>query len=130
MRFLMPAHPCEFEIPDEWLAGLPIDRQPALGAAYRPTKPALFVPLAAIQPPRRNLATPKDWHGFDRIRFRRVLKRMAFGHDLDPVPLREVPPMEWCNQLYPYVVANGYHRFFASIVAGFDHLPGEILGSR
>ncbi|MEN3227283.1 hypothetical protein PUR21_06425 [Methylorubrum rhodesianum] len=46
------------------------------------------------------------------------------------MPLREVPPLEWSNQLYTYVTADGYHRFFASIAAGFDHLPGDLPGAR
>lgn len=126
MRFSMPAHPCELEIPDDWLAGLPLDRRPVSNSAYRTTEPAHLIPLTCVQPPRRNLPVSKDWRGFDRIRFRRVLERMVFGHALDPVLVREVPPLDFCTQLYPYVVADGYHRFFASIVVGFDHLPGKV----
>jgi hypothetical protein len=74
VRFPVPAYPSEFEIPDEWLAGLPLDRRPFPGTAYRATGRPVLVPLATVQPPRRNLTVTRDWLGFDRVRFRRVLE--------------------------------------------------------
>lgn len=125
MRFAMPHYPCEFVIPDDWLEGLPL-RAALPGRGYQPAGTATLVPLADIQPPRRNHTAPLDWQGMARDRFVRVLERMVVGDELDPVPLLPVTPMDGCQQLYPFVVYDGLHRFYASIVAGFDHLTADI----
>ncbi|MCJ2005633.1 hypothetical protein [Methylobacterium sp. J-092] len=126
MRFVMPHYPCDFEIPDDWLGAISSRTPPPAGAGYHPSAPATLVPLADIQPPRRDRAFPLEWHGMERHRFVRVLEWMVGGNGIEPVPLLAVPPLDGCNQLYPFVVYDGLHRFYASIVAGFDHLPAEI----
>ncbi|MCJ2031258.1 hypothetical protein MKK50_17980 [Methylobacterium sp. J-043] len=51
---------------------------------------------------------------------------MVAGDEIDPVILLPVTPLDGCPQLYPFVVYDGLHRFYASIVAGFDHLPVDV----
>jgi len=125
MRFPMPNHPCDFELPDEWLteAGL-VGFKPSR-PAYNSTAAAVLVPLQEIEPVYRTLTCPKDWRGFDRTRLVRVLQGFVAGDEIEPVPLLELEKVE-NHRPYRYRICNGYHRFYGSIAAGFQSLPGAI----
>ena len=127
MRYAMPNFPCEFEIPDDWLTEAGVVGFIPTTAAYRSTSDAVLVPLAAIEPPYRVLAVPKDWRGFDRSRFISVLKGIVTAAEIEPVPLLELPVFEFAPTTYRFRVRNGFHRFYASIVAGFESLSAEIV---
>jgi hypothetical protein len=76
-------------------------------------------------PPPRFPTAPKDWHGFERARLVSVLKGIATGANMEPVPLLELPQHDiWVPYLYR--VRDGFHRFYASIVAGFESVPAVI----
>jgi hypothetical protein len=125
MRYPMPYYPCDFEIPDAWLNEAGMDGFTRSAPAYRSTAAAVPVPLREIEPPHR---TPeKHWRGFDRARLISVLKGIATGAEIEPVPLLELPPGDFPAAPYRYRVRNGFHRFYASIAAGFECLPAEIL---
>jgi hypothetical protein len=90
---------------------------------YRSWPEAQLVPLLEILPPPRNSATPKDWRGFDRVRLVSVLKGIVAGAEIEPVPVRAIPEDEFAPQPYRFRVVNGFHRYHASIIAGFPCLP-------
>jgi hypothetical protein len=129
MRFPMPNYPCEFEIPDDWLAEAGMDRFTRAAPAYRSTSGATLVALREIEPPYVKLATPKDWHGFERTRLIAVLKAFVSGDEIAPVALMDLPSAAFVVPAfvlpgpYAYQVKNGFHRFYASIAAGFECLP-------
>lgn len=127
MRYPMPNFPCEFEIPDAWLAEAGIDGFTRTAPAYRSTPGAMLVPLHAIEPPYRTPA--KDWRGFDRCRLISVLKGIAIGAEIEPVPLLQLPPDLPSRAPYGFRVLDGFHRFYASIATGFERLPASIVGS-
>ena len=95
--------------------------------AYHSTEAAILVPLAEVEPPYRTPTCEKDWRGFERVRFVSVLKGIITGAEIEPIPVRELPEED-----FPYVrpyrfrVRDGYHRFYASIVAGFAALPVKL----
>jgi hypothetical protein len=122
----MPHFPGEFEIPEEWLfeAGI-VGFQPT-GRAYRSTTTAVLVPLTAVEPVARYVTHPKDWRGFDRARLVRVLKGFVADDEIEAVPAVELPVHEIASSPYRYRVRDGFHRFHASIVAGFDCLPVDL----
>ena len=93
--------------------------------AYRPAGDARLVPLVDVEPPYRRVTHPKDWRGFDRTRMVSLLKGVATGAEIEPVPLLELPIFEFSPRPYRYRVLNGVHRFYASIAAGFENLPGR-----
>src|SRR5690348_6388059 len=105
MRFNLPGHPCDFEIPDEWwiAAGMPGFKP--LSAAYRashgPWRPTITVPLNDLERPLRSPAKPF----FDRDRMVKILTGFATGQDIPPI---KVIPRQG---LFQYRVANGVHRF-------------------
>jgi hypothetical protein len=126
MRFPMPNFPCEFEIPDDWLAEAGMDSFIRAGVSYRSTPAARLLPLTAVEPVYRLVGHPKDWRGFDRVRLISVLKGIVADAEIEPVPLFELPVTDYPHTPYRYRVLNGFHRFYASIAAGFDHLPGAL----
>jgi hypothetical protein len=127
MRYPMPNYPCEFEIPDAWLAEAGMDGFTRTAPAYRSTAAAVPVPLREIEPPYRG--PEKDWRGFDRRRLISVLNGIATGAEIEPVPLLQLPPDLPSRAPYGFRVLDGFHRFYASIAAGFERLPASIVGS-
>ncbi len=126
MRYPMPNYPCEFEVPDSWLVEAGISNFSSKEPAYRSSVGAVLVPLAEVEPPYRRMTHPKDWRGFDRARMVSILNGIVTGAEIEAVPLLELPIFEFSPRPYRYRVLNGVHRFYASIVAGFENLPGVI----
>jgi hypothetical protein len=126
MRYPMPNYPCEFEIPEAWLAEAGMPGFARAASAYRSTPAATPVPLREIEPPYRTPWTPRDGSGFDRARLVSVLKGIATGVEIEPVPLMKLPATDFPPAPYGYRVRDGYHRFYASIAAGFECLPAVI----
>jgi hypothetical protein len=127
MRFSFPRLPAEFEIPDEWLAeaGMTGFRPPA--PTYRSTDPGVrAIPLRDIEPPFRSPESPLDFRGFDQARMLRILSGFVDGDDIEPVPLMELPQPEFPKAPFGYRVKDGFHRFYASVAAGFECLPGKL----
>jgi hypothetical protein len=122
MRYPMPNYPCEFEIPDAWISEAGMEGFIRASPAYRSTPTAVAVPLREIEPPYRTPWTPKDGRGFERTRLVSVLSAIAEGVEMKPVPLLKLP----AGEPYVYRVRDGYHRFFASIAAGFECLSAVI----
>jgi hypothetical protein len=87
---------------------------------------AALVPLRAIEPPYRTPTQPQDWRGFDRTRLISALKGIVVGAQIEPVLLVELPSGHFPPAHHRYRVCHRYHRFYASIAAGFHYLPGVI----
>jgi hypothetical protein len=125
MRYQMPNFPCEFEIPDAWLAEAGIQGFAPSAPAFRSSADAVLIPLAQIEPPVRFAAYPKDWRGFSRERMVRILKWFVTGAEIEAVPLLRVSSAdEITPPQFQYRVRDGYHRFYASVAGGFERLPG------
>jgi hypothetical protein len=127
MRYAMPNLPGEFGIPDDWLTEAATTGFVRSARAYRASSDAILVPLTDIEPPYRVVRVAKDWRGFDRSRFISVLKGIVSAAEIEPVPLLELPVYEFAPNTYRYRVRNGFHRFYASVVAGFECLAAVIV---
>jgi hypothetical protein len=128
MRAPMPNFPCEFEIPEEWWVESGMANFAPRGTAYRSTPGAQLVRLRDIEPPHGRHSRPRDHNGFERDRMVEVLRHFADDVELEPVPLVALPFSDLpSNMSYAYRTIDGYHRFFASIAAGFEALPALII---
>jgi hypothetical protein len=98
--------------------------------AFRPTKASYrakasceicitTVDLAEVVPPIRNPGV--RWFG--RERMVRILHGLANDLALPPIEVHELPDQGSGK----YGVRDGFHRFYASAAAGFDHLPVVIF---
>jgi hypothetical protein len=127
MRYAMPNFPGEFEIPDDWLTEAGTVGFVPSARTYCSFSDAILVPLTDIEPPYRVVRVAKDWRGFDRARFISVLKGIVTAAEIEPVPLLELPVYEFGPNTYRYRVRNGFHRFYALIVAGFECLAAVVV---
>jgi hypothetical protein len=128
MRAPMPNFPCSFEIPDEWWIESGMTTFTAQGRAYRSSGNAQLVPLEEIEPLFCKSMKCRDWCGFDRERMIRILNSIASGDELKPVPLVALPYSELPSRAaYAYRALDGFHRFYASIAAGFECLPASVI---
>ena len=128
MRFPMPNFPCEFELPDEWWAEAGMVGFHPTTPAYRSGQAANVVPLTQVEPPYRRPDVTKDWRGFDKARLIAVLQGLVVGDEMPPVPLQAISDgHEFPPAPYAYRVRDGVHRFYASVAAGFTHLPAELV---
>jgi hypothetical protein len=123
MRFPMPHFPAEFEIPDKWLSEANFVGFKPQAAAYRSSPGAVLVPLTTVEPIARFTSHPKDFRGFDRARPIRILQGFVVGDEIEPIEAIGLPAREFCDAPYRYRVCDGFHRFYASIAAGFAMLP-------
>jgi hypothetical protein len=123
MRFRFPLLPAEFEIPDSWWADAGMAAFCPGAPSYISTPDAIVVPLREIEPPFRNPKVMLDWCGFDRSRMIRVLSWMATGAEIPPVQVVALPPADDPAAPFAYRVCDGFHRFYASVAAGFEMLP-------
>ena len=128
MRFPMPNFPCEFEILDEWWieAGMPSFTRHR--PAYRSTTTNI-VGLDDIEPIFRRLCTPRDWHGFRRDGLVSILRGFVADDEIPPIELLILPVLhDLSGDPFKFRVVNGYHRFYASIAAGFAFVPATMRG--
>ena len=123
MRFSFPLFPAQFEIPDEWWAEAGMQDFKVSGPAFHSTAGTEMVPLRQVEPPFRFSEYPKDWRGFERGRLISIFQGIAAGADMPPVPVVELPPSDISPHPFRLRVCNGLHRFYASVAAGFTHLP-------
>ena len=122
IRFHMPNYPCDFEIPDNWLTEAGMNDFTPVSRTYLSTAEVVPVRLVEIEPPYRVPACVKDSRGFERERLVFVLRGIATVAQIPPVSLQELSLA--CP--YRYRVYDGFHRFYASIAAGFEYLPGIV----
>ena len=126
MRFRFPLLPAEFEIPDSWWAEAGMTAFRANERGYQSSAEAALVLLRTVEPPLRNPGVLLDWQGFDRERMIRVLSAMATGAEMPPVPVVALLPAADPAGPFTWRVCDGFHRFYASVAAGFEMLPVEI----
>jgi hypothetical protein len=128
MRFAFPRFPAEFEIPDAWWAAAGMSGFTCEGSAYRSSTGEVFA-LDDIEPPFRLTTRPLDWHGFDRARFVSILRGFVANAELPPIDLLILPALaDISGQPFRYRVLSGFHRFYASIAAGFEFVPATTRG--
>jgi hypothetical protein len=55
-----------------------------------------------------------------------LIARFVAGHEIEAAEAIELPIRDICAGPYRYRVCDGYHRYHASIAAGFDSLPIDV----
>jgi len=121
MRFRHPSG-YEFEIADGWLTEAGFAASATVSRHYRAPSNVAFeaVPLADIEPIRRQVEL--DGNGFCRRRLVQILKGLAADAELPPIQVHPLP----CGP-FKYGLRDGFHRFYASLAAGYLSIPAIIL---
>ena len=118
MRYLMPNFPCEFEIPDDWIAESGVGSR---ATAYRSSADVRLIPLMEVAPLLRFKSVPRDWRGLKQKRFVVLLKGFVADDFIPPVPVVQLPDSNHLVRLsYRYCIRDGFHRYYASILAGYQ----------
>jgi len=129
MRYRFPLLPGEFEIPDQWRADAGMTAFASFGRrAYCSAETAVLVPLREVEPPFRLPECELDGNGFDRLRLISILKGFVAASEIAPVPLICLPSTDFPPAPFRYRVRDGFHRFYASVAAGFECLPALLDG--
>ena len=116
MEVSIPGQTNQFEIPDDWWVFAEMEGFRPSGGGYYPPPAGIdfdVVPIAEVEPPARNQGV----RAFDKFRLMPVL--FAFRSPECALPAAPGGP-------YRFKVRNRYHRFYASIAAGFEFLPAVL----
>lgn len=118
VRFLIPDERGCFEIPDQWWieAGMNGFTRALPSYITTPDPDVLYVALKDITCPNRTVE--RDFRGFERDRLLRIFGGFLAGDAIPPVKVHKCPygPSS-------YGLRDGFHRFHASIAAGFSCIP-------
>ena len=107
------------QIPVEWLREAGVQNFMPTRPSYRCDAPHFLLPLIDIESVVRTKRL--DCNGFAHDRMISVLVGIRDGASLPPVPVERIEP-----GTHPYRLRNGTHRFYASLILGFSHVPAEI----
>lgn len=129
MLFRLPHPPLCFEIPDEWwkeagmVGFIPID------SSY-PHKPDVLsyievLPIAEVAPIIRMPFVQRDFRGFRRDALISVLTGISRQCEMPAVEVVKFPAAN--VEGYTARLTDGFHRFYASVAAGFTCLPCSIV---
>jgi hypothetical protein len=125
MHFSFRRFPAEFEFPDEWWSAAGMSGFTPQEVAYRST--AGVFPLDEIEPPFRLPSIPRDWRGFERCRMVSILRGFVDDAEIPPIVVFPIPPLhDISGDPFKYRVADGFHRFYASLAAGFARIPATV----
>jgi hypothetical protein len=118
-KFIVPGSSIEFEIPDDWWQFCDMENFRPATTFYLYSQRDVgvqTVPIAEVRPPERSAGVV----GLHKNRLAPIL--LAFMSDRCTVPA--VPVRELADgDRYRYEVLDGYHRYYASIAAGYTRLP-------
>jgi hypothetical protein len=110
------------QVPSEWLAKAGL-------RTFKPSRPSfrcetnhVLIALSEIEQPMRNASVTLDANGFGRDRMMNILTGIREDHCLPPIDVEKADPGQ-----RPYRVRAGFHRYYASLAAGFSHVPAQIV---
>lgn len=124
MTFTIPGGGRAFEIPDDWWLFADMEQFRPNSAGYylynSKCGPVEVVSLESVEPPCRD-------PGIEELKkYKLVPVLLAFQSPecaLPPVQVKRVTP----PSKYQYRVHNGFHRFYASVAAGYSKLPVMVI---
>src|SRR5262249_37796925 len=121
-RCFKPREGVEFSIPVDWWAEAGMEGFALRSDSYRfaASPKVSLVRLDDIAcPPLDGRRRPDHHHcGFNRERMVDVLRGVASQAMIPPISI-----LERREGAYSCIVCDGYHRFYASLAAGFSHIP-------
>jgi ParB-like chromosome segregation protein Spo0J len=109
------------KIPSDWLIEAGLERFVPARDCYLEehggSNDIIFVSLAEIKPPERDPGI----QSFDRERMLRIFEAIKNDTRLPPIGLHALPV-----EGFKFRVANGVHRFYASLILNFQKIPASI----
>lgn len=124
MEFILPGpENGKFTIPDEWWNESRMNSFNSNRSYYRPNKKIkgtefVIISIDQIWGRERSPGVPE----FRRDAMIKILSRIREDKSIDPIEIMK-PTME---NGYKYWLKDGFHRFRASVVAGYKRIPAII----
>jgi len=123
MRFIVPSTELTFDIPDDWWSFAEMQ-------CFRPQAPSYCLPITAfsdrvdieivqisqIAPPLERVAIAP---ALTKARIVPILLALRADRELPPVQIERIHDND-----YKFRLVHGFHRYCASIAAGFPAIPG------
>ncbi|GHE05551.1 hypothetical protein GCM10008024_36850 [Allgaiera indica] len=123
MQFQTPSGK-PFEIPDDWWVFSEMQTWNRSGRRCFTPLPCAeceLIPLDAIVVPERRAGVAL----LNKLRLVPVLMAFREGEHSFLPPIKVSGP--WAGEDYPYRLRDGFHRYFASVAAGFPYIPAQII---
>jgi hypothetical protein len=117
----------EVLIPDEWLSVAGMLSFKSESSAYRASPHSTLVTRVLAIDKIRLFRRSPGVRDFDRDRMLSVLDAIRRDQALPPI---EVEADDTNSDRFSHRLYHGFHRFHASIVAGFSHVPALIVDMR
>jgi hypothetical protein len=111
-----------YQIPPEWLAEAGWQNFAPSWSSFRCEEPHILIALADIEKPKRDPGVTLAANGFRHDRMVRILAGIRKNDALPPLSVEDADPGEKL-----YRLRAGFHRYYASIAAGFSHVPAEVV---
>jgi hypothetical protein len=122
MLFAYPRFPAQFEIPDDWWADAGMVGFTPSKPFYRTATPECrLVSLVEIKPILQSQRPPLDFRGFRKEGLLLILAGIADDSEIPAVVLRKLGQ----SNDFKFELHAGFHRFHASVAAGFEFIPAK-----
>ena len=109
----------KFSLPAEWWVEAGMEGFECGAEAYlTPSPEAFLIRVEDIAPPNMDRRQHLGPGGFDHKRMVDILRGISSRSAIPPVKI-----VEQQQGVYRYRLCEGYHRFHASVAAGFSHVP-------
>lgn len=124
MKLLLGQSGLSLEIPDDWWQEANMSEFIRASSSYSyESKPDVQnILLENIAPLSRAPGSNLDYGGFDRQRMIKILEGFVQGNVMLPIEVHLLP-----SGSYTYGLRNGFHRFYASMAAGFQSIPAIVV---
>ncbi len=123
MRFIIPSTDFNFAIPDDWWSFAEMQDFRPQAASYRLPIAAFsdhvdieIVQISEIAPPLERVMTAP---GLAKARIVPILLALRADREMPPVQIERIQ-----HHGYKFQLVHGFHRYCASIAAGFPAIPG------
>jgi hypothetical protein len=112
----------QFTIPAEWWneAGMKAFQRQSPSYRFQRSPTILLIRIDSIEP---LILKHRLDQVLRRISLVSIFRRIASESFMPPIQLDELPP----NGEYAYRIRRGAHRFYASVAAGFTHIPAVVF---
>jgi hypothetical protein len=96
---------------------------PSFEVVRKPNEPVIMARISMVAPTKRDPAVKGlSEYGFAEQRMIDILRALREKTALPPIEVNQQSLSPHCYNLY-----HGFHRYYASIAAGFSHLPITVV---
>jgi len=119
--FIKASDTVQYEIPDDWIAFVELDKWDRRTDYYPHTGTAELIQLTDIEPLQRSLPP----HGLAVRKYKLIPVLFGFQN-----PNLLLDPIKLSFDGSTYQLRNGIHRYIASLIVGYRSIPSILIGQQ